>query len=331
MDKNSEDFLYELGKYDFANDLPKPFKKGNVDFIRMTDVMEKYFIFKISYKGKPSEKHPESVKIRMGFKEKYSLPKYDPDSDSKKLQLIYRILWNSSILAFCEEKDAIKGDTINSIATTLEHLWNFTKEGHGVYTHYKKYMTGKDELLYLDEVESFVKIYHTLGNFIPVPPGFNGKRAEHGKDYWHITLLYIYYYYQKDETKKTEWEWLEKYKDWLEAFGDWNNFIEQNYLQVYVTKNGNDDYGCPLSLFLDSGEFKKFSEGQEKMNQSTTDFLSELNELNDKERKDVKLKNFLINAKYCIEERTKLMIHEIKKQCEKDPKKSELRKKINLD
>lgn len=90
------------------------------------------------------------------------------------------------------EQIAFHGDTMNSFQTIV---------------------TKADELGELEkEIEDYAKWVHTIGNFLPVPHyynrknsgSFNSARYSSTKDFWDITLYWIYewYQHQKKEIRK---------------------------------------------------------------------------------------------------------------------------------
>lgn len=107
-----------------------------------------------------------------------------------------------------------------------------------------------DELL--RSIKCFVRVNHTIGNFLPIPRGYfnNAKAGGRGalKDHFDYCIFYLKRYFMQSDKKDEvlhDWlgEWkanglIEKCKEWLDSFGDgkegWKNFIELNYLQDYV-------------------------------------------------------------------------------------------------
>ena len=101
----------------------------------------------------------------------------------------------------------------------------------------------------------FLELGHTLGNFIPVPLGFNVGRSNFGKwDSWDLTLFQIYKWYS-DNSQENEYynnQALERLftndrnkqstvlncQEWLSTFRTWNDFVKENYLQSFVDRNG---------------------------------------------------------------------------------------------
>lgn len=218
----------------------------------------------------------------------------DADSKSEFLQDIYEYLWNKLAHSTILKADgSIQGETLNSAATTLNKYYEFLEsELDGCLEkteteHYKreimitekgtpqpiskkfilsKYLVEKDssiikELLKSESLEDFLKHYHTLGNFMPVPRDCNGPRGcSEVKDYWDLTLLHIYNYY-KMKSSNAEINVIEEikkiigddannvahYKEWLDSFSTWHNFVEENYLEAFVDEKEKDYY--PLELW----------------------------------------------------------------------------------
>lgn len=49
----------------------------------------------------------------------------------------------------------------------------------------------------------FLELGHSIGNFIPVPQGFNVGRSNWGKwDYWGLTLYQIYQWYRDNSVQR---------------------------------------------------------------------------------------------------------------------------------
>lgn len=218
----------------------------------------------------------------------------DPDSESDLLQKIYKELWTDEknlmyCLRYCEKKkdNIIQGETMNSVNTTLGKLYEYkSNEKDCIETRKQKdernsikpikYKTQRVSIAYIisryaegkseqeekyDEIEGlrfFISIYHTLGNFIPVPVGCNRPRGTGVlKDYWDLTLKIIYDYYVCGEDKirdivgkaKESKELYERYKNWLDSFEKWECFVEKNYLQDFVNCRVGGGYCMPKELW----------------------------------------------------------------------------------
>ena len=204
----------------------------------------------------------------------------DPDSGSDLLQEIYSLLWDKNQcngIKYCTKAEKIMGDTLNSVQTTFDEMYKcYEKKEHkkqrgknNVSIKYMltRYFCGieeyKDDFSSVCECEEFLdflKTYHTLGNFMPVPYGCNAPRGTGKlKDYWDLTLKCIKEYYKTEESKWAEKIVGKKYKtnyaEWLDIFGDWKTFIKGNYLEDFV-----DDEGEPLELW--EGHFKNWENGK---------------------------------------------------------------------
>lgn len=197
----------------------------------------------------------------------------DPDTNSKLLQEIYKVLWTEELTneQYMRNEKWIQSDTMTSVQNTLN---NYVKEK--LETAADKYMDKNKEQRYIsakmcremyenkkeieeygevkdkfdkDEgLEEFVSIYHTIGNYTPVPRFFNRARSGPGcestYDYWDLTLMKIKEIYAEKAVDNNQIMQLlhckvcdEKVincRKWLEYFKTWKNFIEQNYFQDYV-------------------------------------------------------------------------------------------------
>ena len=166
-----------------------------------------------------------------------------------------------------------RGDTMNSWATTLEEFFkqywdeyfdkDFPGKGDLLWEYLSKAELKKPLPLYITE---FLESVYTIGNFIPVPNGFNVARFRSTKDYWDLTLMLIYKWYhssaKEDECHLKDFylqrlvckqENISQCKKWLNLFGNWNAFVKRNYMQPFVKKVGKGEYGEPLRLW--DGDF----------------------------------------------------------------------------
>lgn len=238
--------------------------------------------------------------------EKYEID--DPDSASYMLQEIYKILWpelvekkfmkqrdkiasdtmTSAMVRFTDSMKAIIGDNRNAEAT--DEYAVILKQISAVYTacgksqHWWSQNFSIIVTAVLDEefyklindkyycMPCFLDKIHTIGNYCPVPAGFNGARSgaygEH--DYWDLTLQKIYEWYcTYDKIEccdgNVDIGRIENVRDnliqkqlmhgvghqlncvkWLETFGKgkigWRNFVDYLYMQDYVMDAENDDY-----------------------------------------------------------------------------------------
>lgn len=198
----------------------------------------------------------------------------DPDSNSTLLQEIYKVLWPE-----LEQKDYMRGkgwihsDTMTSVQHTLakyfeatfpnevkEYLLNNPRQRfvsvRMCKSMYEQFSTVSSYLDSNADLKQFVSLYHTLGNYSPVPTGFNVARSGVGYssnyDYWDLTLMKIKKYF--DLRKKTFLkraddvnqiailfhyeETINNCMKWLDGYDSWNDFVEQYFFQDYVDDEG---------------------------------------------------------------------------------------------
>ena len=241
--------------FDFTNDVLEDkkvsgkYKKLKEEYLNGVDPLEKYIMYKTVFK-------------------------IDPDSNEGLLKDIYQKIWDDKILEYCISNDKIKyySDTMTSAQNLLSNYymsscseeWDKYKAKEKVKNFsikiFDKMLKNKDKYPQFKEafskknVVEFIKYYHTLGNYIPVPKGFNVARsgifASH--DMWDITLEKIKQYYDTKQKSNNFSESLEiilellHMKDtikstinWLDKFGSWENFVEQNFLKE---ENGHRNY-----------------------------------------------------------------------------------------
>lgn len=174
----------------------------------------------------------------------------DPDSKCPLLQMIYIILWDEKHLINCKgDHSLICGETMNSVNTTLNcYIKCTTKENATKLKNISLYYANEKIKKNLDnnkKLIEFINVYHTLGNFIPFPVDCNSPRGYNNsriKDYWDLTLKYVYDYYHGDKNSVqniyTNSEIEKKFKDWLDKFGGWETFIDDNYMFPFIDENG---------------------------------------------------------------------------------------------
>ena len=286
---NMEEFiaLTAPDRYDFSND------GANGEYHKLDNFrndLEKFFAYMAlgrTYKREEEDIMKYGADYSQKCKERYTGVK-DPDSGSTLLREIYSELWDESNLRYCrKEEGIIQGETMNTPNTTLDVWYKFVEEIIPMYknerervilssggrqrisiryilSRYIKDTRGQSELF--DKVEGmrfFVSIYHTLGNFIPVPADCNAPRGFNNHkihDYWDLTLKIIYDYYVcgEDNIKDIVGESRSVlYKQWLDSFreddskkGSWKCFVEKNYLQDFVDGYDADGgYGMPKELW----------------------------------------------------------------------------------
>ena len=109
-------------------------------------------------------------------------------------------------------KYKFRGDTMNSYSTTMHKYLNKIKDFD--ISKYDDFGDARWEAAILDNYDVFIKsipksalkfieLNHKLGNFIPMmfinDCSLNVGRYSATKDYWDLTLLYIYKWYRTDD------------------------------------------------------------------------------------------------------------------------------------
>ena len=102
------------------------------------------------------------------------------------------------------------------------------------------------------EAGRFLQLTHSIGNFIPVPRGFNtGRSGEYAKwDSWDLTLEQIFQWYtdNSDMTDicnhgaleclftyaKNKESAIQYCEAWLQLFGTWENFVKRSAEEIFV-------------------------------------------------------------------------------------------------
>ena len=252
------------------------------DFVEDCLKGSKYYK-KYKYKDKKNkEKLEENSVIEKLIFYKNAKGKYDPDSASEKLQNVYKEKWNSvKSQWFMNEKmkensnEKICSDTMTSVQVIINRAMKLydekteekkIKELYGKWGKNQEYSYkvfnvvynekegGKDiiEKLFKDtDITRLLEMYHTIGNYCPVPCYFNAARSGTSAmhDFWDLTLMKIREYYTECDGSEIS---IAKIlggllhnsgniitcKAWLDYFGKgeygWENFIKENYLEDYI-------------------------------------------------------------------------------------------------
>lgn len=153
---------------------------------------------------------------------------------------------------------------MNSVQTTFNQLLacyykekNMYKSSATLKYIIALYYENELDKEHLHDAEALMDVYHTIGNYMPVPNGVNTWKASAFKDYFDLFLAFIYNYYNA-KTILVSNEYfgirlkgtiLEEFDEWLENFDSWDVFVEKNYLQHFVKKNADGTYGEPEELW----------------------------------------------------------------------------------
>jgi hypothetical protein len=256
-------------------------KSYNCDFNRATPI-QRICLYKISSISFDCDVSLFNIMI---YKIAYNIAKtmdIEPQQSN-----VGRIIPNKYKLV--DENRAFIGDTMNSYATSIREYLRKYNKNENVYGEkgrpYLKYNCDWEyhilndydyfDKLLPDYAKRFIKVNHTIGNFLPVPQCFNVTRANKTMDFWDITLYYIYMWYKSLEKDKCndsiikvlcgktgayndENQNLKQYKDWLLSFKTWDNFIEMNYMEDFVnlSKEADKKFGEPKNLW--NGHIQKY-------------------------------------------------------------------------
>lgn len=211
----------------------------------------------------------------------------DPDAASFKLQEVYRVLWpNISRQPYMLSGEWIQSDTMTSAHQRVNDYMQYMEdsraaEGRDSVFHRngrQRYSELFALNMYCEDAEKFVRamdfsdqarksepayqlsdflrLYHTAGNYCPVPFRFNAARSGHyaSHDYWDLTLIKILEYYDSDQSNEAAIQILSKdllhgkgdglcCKAWLDYFGSgragWARFVEENFMTPFVDENKN--------------------------------------------------------------------------------------------
>lgn len=273
------DYLNLSETYDFVEETAEK------EYRAIEDVYIKFFRYRV---GSGTETHKVYLKPEAGEKlEKFvkqsrELSLQDPDSASELLQEIYKRLWPDLVAQpfMLQANGKIASDTMTSVQTPLDQAMEAFKTDEEllqIYDGKKIYCTStgaialaanEDKTHFCEKLkkkyptlEQFIALFHTIGNYCPVPAKFNSARsgafnsARRGYadyDYWDLTLMKIWEWYH---FSGSEGERDALIRDdllhgggsasncilWLKMFGDgesgWRNFVNTLFMQDYVDKD----------------------------------------------------------------------------------------------
>ncbi|MBD5083998.1 MAG: hypothetical protein HDT33_02750 [Clostridiales bacterium] len=189
----------------------------------------------------------------------------EPDS-CPLFQDIWRRLWHGKLCLFpCLEVGQVRGDTMNSISTTLNELFRSQLgdlvepelgfKGWGKVTTIWLYARHRnlygDVLAACPGAEEFLRAAYSVGNLTPVPIGCNSPRGLGStRDYWDLALWCAFHWYQDRSTRRDRYlalllgcpedsKEVRQYHRWLSAFGSWEAFVETCFMQPFLAADGS--------------------------------------------------------------------------------------------
>lgn len=257
------------------------FFRGDIELFDFTDEIMRYKTIRDKeLKDEYLNKDIKTFKKYILYKT--ILKNSDPDTNEGLLKDIYKVLWDEEYLKCCESESYVYySDTMTSVQGLIVDFYILVfnqdeqnkKEGKKVekcrisdmkkmyddsanYPVFEKYFVKDNEESRV--IADFIRHYHTLGNYIPVPSGFNRARSGNfiNYDMWDLTLVKIKEYYEAiKEGRRIKFDEIEcsllellHFKDaivatqaWLDAFGTWENFVDKNYLKA-SKEEGFDNY-----------------------------------------------------------------------------------------
>lgn len=287
--KNIENFLKMLrenneGKpweYEFENE-------WTTNGFNLKKPIDRFFIFKATDKNNQTG-HVKELKETEEFCKK-CFSKYGDIADFDRCKLsidLYKKLWGLENRTGTyypinnpDFNTLFGGDTMNSVLIPLSNLLEnlcqgeegrkyeeqrkYTKDnGEGRKIQYtsimyslKLYQKYNEEFVTdickkASGFEEFVRDYHTLGNFVLVPEGFNKQRGMSKKinDYWDLSLKYLKEYLQENG-----------YSDNPELY--FTKYINYFFLWDYVEKKNGEYEAKPIGMnnFSEKRDILKFIE-----------------------------------------------------------------------
>lgn len=156
-----------------------------------------------------------------------------------------------------------RGDTMTSPLTPLKRY--FVLQGFDEKTIRKNFddfvLDNISNINISENASNFICNTHSIGNFFPVPQGFNTGRSNFGKwDSWDLVMKQIYLWFQDNpnisvqtnntaltkllSNSKNVGDAVNHCVQWLKNFSDWKDFVNGNHLNSYV-----DSKGKPILFF----------------------------------------------------------------------------------
>lgn len=200
----------------------------------------------------------------------------DPDCASELLAEAYMKLWP---FMYDEENQKFWSDTMSSVQYTMADVFEAYIESENakrnrllsqskqnctiryMVDYFAKISNSENideciksaarEIEKIENINAFLSAWHTIGNYCPVPKGFNSPRSNFGKhDLWDLTLMILRKWYLTQNRNSKEKILIEDLfhfnkkadvsatQKWLKYFGDgengWKNFVDTFLFQDWV-------------------------------------------------------------------------------------------------
>ena len=213
--------------------------------------LKRYLVYKATGEADLISQYHNAIRLCFHYKEKY--PIWTDCDRSDLVREVYRKLWGwgeekcdttYGSVGLADFEETFGGDTMNSAQTVFDEILKGVA-GKGT-KEYNKHMKGRNiSLLYALELyydledalfskllekeallEPYIELYHTLGNFVLVPKGYNTERNKMFEDFWDRSLAFL---------QSTDNQYL------LE--GEFTKYINYFFLWDYVYLRDEANYG----------------------------------------------------------------------------------------
>lgn len=193
----------------------------------------------------------------------------DPDTDSRKLYEIHKILWNKKL----PNGSFFELNIFGNIRLLLRNNLCMNLSSDRMCPHFSGKYSGKfDALLSKSEREQLMHKVRTIGGHIIFPAHkykgltINQARGVHQQigDRFDLTLECIKRFYAGESNPLSQT--LMNYKFFFDMFVDFNGYIDFFLLQDFVKLNGQVDFSLPFDDFkrtpfpLNTSEYSQYKQ-----------------------------------------------------------------------
>ena len=172
------------------------------------------------------DQNNEKIK-RYGKSDSFFPCEFGPDTVNSVQNILNHIL-DKKIVPDNEKYQSIKGTNNCSINLSLELYETEKNNSKENNSKENKFISALENI---SKFKEFVDIYHTIGNFLLVPAGFNVERNQMFSDFWDLSLQYL--------QQATNNPWLIDYtfEKYVNYFFLWDYVICNDKKTVYYVKS----------------------------------------------------------------------------------------------